>query len=552
MKNTELKTEIIELADALREERMPELTDELFGRFEKNGNRLDYENVYFPRRRFLAVYGLAAMIGKRKEDVQKLEYVLEEILNEKTWALPAHCDTKKRPEIEKEVDLFNAETAGALSEILKEVGSLLDRDLKERVKNEIGRRVILPFTREGARFGFEHAHHNWNAVCCGSIGTAILNLGDELIGKEKKDNALLRINSSLSTFVGSFPDDGACLEGAGYFNYGISFLIAYARRFIKETAETPEFVSDPKLKKIADFPNAAFFSCGRAVNFSDACEEERLHAGTLQGFTELCGTKYSIPQKVLADFDTDPCYRFLPLLDDLRYGGDFKTNPIKQDGRFVFLPHAEWVIAENGQGAAFAIKGGNNAEPHNHNDVGSYIYLSGDTAVACELGAGEYTADYFGQGRYGILCNGTQGHSLPLIDGEGQIEGKEAKATGFEVNRSEKTVTVKADLSLCYPASKKVTRIAEFDLDTGCLTVCDEITAGGCVTDRIVSKKDITDRTEILSEGFRVQTKTELFRNHQGAEETVYILEIKEKNNGDRKERADGERVYCIIYRLHP
>ena len=37
-----------------------------------------------------------------------------------------------------------------------------------------------------------------------------------------------------------------------------------------------------------------------------------------------------------------------------------------------------------------AAKGGNNGESHNHNDVGSFLYLAGDEMLLTDLGAGEY------------------------------------------------------------------------------------------------------------------------------------------------------------------
>ena len=44
---------------------MPKLTEELFSEFERNGNRLNYEKVYFERRRYLSVLGiLVSLYGK--------------------------------------------------------------------------------------------------------------------------------------------------------------------------------------------------------------------------------------------------------------------------------------------------------------------------------------------------------------------------------------------------------------------------------------------------------------------------------------------------------
>jgi hypothetical protein len=551
MKNTELRKRINILADEMREAEMPPLTSELFGIFEKNGNRLEYENVYFLRRKFLAVYGISGVLNRRREDIEKLEYVLLEICGEMTWALPAHCNTVKRPDTEKEIDLFNCETAGALAEVIKETGSLLKPDIVQKVKEEISRRVLRPFAYSTKKYNFEHAKHNWNAVCCGSIGTALINLGNECLGEKMTVKTLNRINDSLETFVNSFPGDGACLEGLGYFNYGISFLTSYARRYKAYAKDTPGFLKIPKLARVAAFPNSVFFKNGISVNFSDATEKERLHVGTLEGLQELLGTPYFIGETVMADFDTDPCYRFLPLLDDVKYGEELKTEIRSDDKHIIYLKDAQWVIAENGAGAGFAIKGGCNGEPHNHNDLGSYIYFSDNKVKACELGAGEYTADYFGEKRYAILCNDTRGHSLPLVNGKGQETGGEIRVKSFEVTEDKENVIVKIDLTGCYEDAESIQRTAVFELNSGSLKIEDRIETDGETADRIISKSDISGNIELLSEDLIMEKKIEIFNDHEGIKKKIYIFELKEKKDGDSKERDNRKRLHCYAYRLH-
>lgn len=73
-------------ASLLQIEGFPRLTEELFSQFEKTGNRLQYEDAYFGRRKYLLVYALEALILKKngeKVSMGKLEWVLEEILNER-------------------------------------------------------------------------------------------------------------------------------------------------------------------------------------------------------------------------------------------------------------------------------------------------------------------------------------------------------------------------------------------------------------------------------------------------------------------------------------
>lgn len=107
------ESEVRKLADQLRNESMPQLTEELFSEFETNGNRMRYEAVYFGRRKFLSVLGLASVIWHEKEDIQKLEEVIREICAEECWALPAHVRRKENPNWRGVIDRSeNAPTVG--------------------------------------------------------------------------------------------------------------------------------------------------------------------------------------------------------------------------------------------------------------------------------------------------------------------------------------------------------------------------------------------------------------------------------------------------------
>ena len=60
----------------LRDRPMREETEELFAFFETTGNRLQYEDVYFERRKYLATFGLACYLERRPEDIKKMEEIL--------------------------------------------------------------------------------------------------------------------------------------------------------------------------------------------------------------------------------------------------------------------------------------------------------------------------------------------------------------------------------------------------------------------------------------------------------------------------------------------
>ena len=59
------------------------------------------------------------------------------------------------------------------------------------------------------------------------------------------------------------------------------------------------------------------------------------------------------------------------------------------------------------------------------------LHVDGENLLI-DIGSGEYTKEYFGPERYTILCNGSQGHSVPVVEGGVQKEGKDFKSGGIK------------------------------------------------------------------------------------------------------------------------
>ena len=113
-------TDIEKAGDELRNQPMPQLKEEDFFLFKETGNRLIYEGEYFGRRKYLTVFAILSEFGKKQADVEVLAKVMDEICTEKFWALPAHVNFEALDE--KTIDLFAAETAQSLMEIVEILG----------------------------------------------------------------------------------------------------------------------------------------------------------------------------------------------------------------------------------------------------------------------------------------------------------------------------------------------------------------------------------------------------------------------------------------------
>ena len=261
----EYERDVLRLAQELRGRKLPELTEELFSEFERNGNRLHYEAVYFGRRKFLSVFGLVCVMRRGKEDVGKLEEVLLEICREECWALPAHVDRRK-PDWRVTIDLFASETAQTLAQLVTLLGDELSEPVAERVKREVETRVLAPFMASRAPYsGWERSGNNWNAVCCGNIGSAGLLLLKE--GAERRALAE-RLAHALTFYLKGFGDDGACEEGLGYWAYGLTYFMLFARQ-LREVYPDMDILAGKKQEAIACFQQKCYFRGGRTVSFSD-------------------------------------------------------------------------------------------------------------------------------------------------------------------------------------------------------------------------------------------------------------------------------------------
>ncbi len=102
-----------------------------------------------------------------------------------------------------------------------------------------------------------------------------------------------------------------------------------------------------------------------------------------------------------------------------------------------WFPDAGVLICREPKGRfAVAMKGGNNAENHNHNDIGSFVVAVGSRTPLVDPGSEVYTAHTFSSRRYDSNVINSFGHSVPMVGDQLQQTGSKARG---EVVRTEFT-----------------------------------------------------------------------------------------------------------------
>ena len=402
------------------------LTYRDFKLFWVTGNRTVYQDAYFSRRLAMDCSALLSLIYP--EEPKYLDRLMDEIYaicDEYTWALPAH---QRILEVNnnKMIDLFAAETAFALSEIYTLLEDRLEPLIKNRIKAEIDRRVAEPFLAcEKYDSHWELGTTNWTAVCMGSIGCMLMLMHPELVDEK----LIERFDRSMNTFLSGFSSEGICYEGCGYWHYGFGFFVVFADMIKKFTNGKVDYFARPDVKIISTFIQKMFLSGTVCASFADGPRNRNYHLGLLHYL------KSRYPNDVVVyspnmSYNYDECGRFcLQLRSVLWFDEDIYNNSANDAVSSEY--HAEeagWFVKRT-KNYGFAAKAGKNAEHHNHNDVGSFIFAKNGKQLLMDLGSGGYSRQYFEKGvRYTILECSSRGHSVPIINGNYQMQGHQFKS----------------------------------------------------------------------------------------------------------------------------
>lgn len=421
--------------------------------FSETGSRIEYEADYMEHRKRLNVFAIMSMYEDNPVYLKELEDIIWAICDEFTWILPAHTymvhDEKKPENYEEAIDLFSAETGVYLSEVLYIVGDRLNKLVKQRAEYEVKKRITEPYLKYRQCWG----KNNWSGVCASAVGMAMIYLRED----EKFKLCSADIKKSIDLFLESYENDGCCKEGSLYWSYGFGFMCYYGRLLRDYTKGAIDVFQNAKVRSIAEFGQNIFLDKNNTIPFSDAPHELNFNIGLFTFLSKEYG--FSIPdEKYECVFGDDIRYRLCDLVRNF-YWYDEKYTVREHKLEYYFYQDSMWYIKKQDL-YSFAAKGGNNNEPHNHNDLGGFVLYADGMFIIDDLGWQEYDGNYFDE-RYryrDYICASSAGHSVPIINMQYQTYGEDRYTTVDEVD--EKSITY--DLSRAYVGCGRIKRQFEF------------------------------------------------------------------------------------------
>ena len=247
-----IKNVIARADDALGEEyKALKISDYML--FIETGDRKTFEREYFRRRNNCSYISIAYWLTEDEKYKKNLIDLIFYICDEYTWCLPAHADLGNEPDVEYvvgQIDLFQAETGRLLTDIYVMLSDKLPYYVKNRIEYELRRRIIVPVQTRSYWWQDELCTNNWSAVCAGGTGVAVLHFATD----EEKKKILPLLDGAMKTFLKGYRDDGCCLEGYSYWNYGFGYYLIYAMAMLDYSKGEVNMFDNPKVKQIAFYP----------------------------------------------------------------------------------------------------------------------------------------------------------------------------------------------------------------------------------------------------------------------------------------------------------
>ena len=440
--------------------------------FVRDGNRTRYESVSFARRGRLADLVLAEAIEGKGRFVDDILNGIWTISEESFWGVPAHISAQKRgaglPDVsEPIVDLFAAETAMLLAWTDYLVGDKLDRVsplVRERIRLEIDRRILAPclerddFWWMGLR---GQMVNNWNPWICSNWLTAALLVEKDA---ERRIQSVHKALRCLDTFLGSYPKDGGCDEGPGYWDRAGGSLYDCLELLHSASRGKINVFDQPLIKEIGRYISRVHIAGPYSVNFADAAAKtggsasliyrygRRIGDEDLAGFGAWLDRRQSLRESAVGG-SFGVLGRALPTLFSLEeLAQAAPKEPLVRDAWFPELQvMTARSIAGSTKGLYIAAKGGHNDESHNHNDVGNFIVYADGEPVLIDVGVETYTAKTFSGSRYDIWTMQSAFHNLPTVNGVMQKNGRAFRAKDVRYEAGDALAVFSLDIAPAYP-----------------------------------------------------------------------------------------------------
>lgn len=492
-----LKNRLVKMGESRLNYAFPVIRATDYMRFKRDGDRAAFETLYFGKRNALNDLIQAECVEHQGRFLDDIINGLYSICEESAWQLPAHNsyirDTPQLilPDVTRPVmDLFACET-GAL---LACAAYLLEDDLNTVspyiltcIEDNLKRRILFPYLT--AHFWWmghdDEPMCNWTVWCTQNVllTTFLMPWSEEMCSKlaapvhaplflpENTSDTVVALQAilhkaaeSCDYFLKDYGNDGCCEEGAQYYRH--AGLCLYGAMTVLNTVTGGHFASLfqwDKVKNIAAYILNVHVDDKYYFNFAD-CSPIAGRAGVREylfgratGQEDLCLFAAKDFQAGQGQLITDEVnggnlfYRMQTVFyyEELMHRDTSATLP----HRDVYYPSVGLFLVHSDT-MDLAVKAGDNADSHNHNDTGSVTLYKNGHPILVDIGVETYTQKTFSPRRYEIWTMQSGYHNLPTICGFDEHDGAKYRAEDVTVDLTGANPSISMELATAYPVGE--------------------------------------------------------------------------------------------------
>jgi len=463
---------------------IPDVPDDLYLEFSRNGNRRNFETPYFARLYSLSDLLLGECLENKGRFLPGIIARVKAIAVERSWTMPAHDGELTCFHGTPHIDLGSSHRTLTLAFVYDWLRDVLPQDVKDLILAECDRRTFQPYLatcREPDRKKIPRRHwwyeggNNWNSVCNSCVVRAALAMLED---RRLRAEFVAAAEHTVPFAMKGYTDDGYCSEGMGYWNYGYGHHLSLGLAVRAATGGKVNLFSDPKHRAVMMYPYGYQLMDWKSPHFADGGGNPSavLLALQRQVFPDIVSRR-AADLDLLSGGLTEISLRAFGQDPGPAYTNGFDTLPIRS-----WFPDAQVLISrgvwpEQTKRFSIAIKGGHNAELHNHNDVGSYAIMLDGIEMGGDPGGEIYTRRTFSKDRYVSKVLNSYGHPVPVVGGKLQKTGRNAAAKIVRTDFTDKKDEIVFDYTAAYPAPalKSLVRTMTFDRETATITITDAV-----------------------------------------------------------------------------
>jgi hypothetical protein len=300
--------------------------------------------------------------------------------------------------------------------------------------------------------------NNWNPwIHSNLIFTTLIIESDS----EKRAKMIYDDIKGMDLYLNGLGEEGGCDEGPSYW-FAAGASIYDCLEFLTEASHGKiDIYANPLIRKMASYIYKMHITDKYFVNFSDADPQFTPDGLMIYRFGKAVNDPYLMNLGLWA-YKRFNSLSYSPphSKDDFhrpRYVKNILTvHQLKNDTvsykpiNHVWIADVQALTARSDNGLYLATHGGHNGESHNHNDVGDFIVYGNNEPIIIDAGRGNYTARTFSPQRYELWFTQSQYHNLPIVNGYGQLAGKEFAAKNIQFQESPSQTSLSMDIAKAY------------------------------------------------------------------------------------------------------